>query len=153
MTRFSNLVAAVRGHDTDPTVKPESTYPAPPTEDALSHLTPLQYRVTQEAGTEYPFTGAFWNNHADGAYRCVVCHEPLFDSTQKFDSGTGWPSFWDVVDQGHVETITDRSLGMTRTEINCANCGAHLGHVFNDGPRPTGLRYCMNGAAMVFRTA
>ena len=119
-------------------------------DDLRSRLTPIQYAVTQEAATERPFTGAYWDNHADGVYRCVVCHAPLFDADQKFESGTGWPSFYDVVENGRVTTVTDRSLGMDRLEVRCANCGAHLGHLFPDGPRPTGLRYCINSAALDF---
>jgi peptide-methionine (R)-S-oxide reductase len=116
----------------------------------LSKLSPLQYAVTQEAQTERAFTGMYWDNHAEGTYRCVVCDTPLFDSGTKFESGTGWPSFYDVIEQGRVATHEDHSLGMRRIEANCANCGAHLGHIFDDGPRPTGLRYCMNSASLAF---
>jgi peptide-methionine (R)-S-oxide reductase len=111
-------------------------------------LTPLQFDVTQHAGTERAFTGIYWDNHDDGVYRCIVCDSPLFSSDTKFESGSGWPSFYRAIDDGAVETRTDSSHGMVRTEAVCANCGAHLGHVFPDGPQPTGLRFCMNSASL-----
>ncbi len=111
-------------------------------------LTPEQYYVTRQGGTERPFTGPFLNEKRAGVYMCVSCGAPLFRSEAKFESGSGWPSFTQPVDEAMVEEITDRSLGMVRTEVRCAACEAHLGHVFPDGPGPTGLRYCMNGCAL-----
>ena len=120
----------------------------PDESDLKDSLTPEQYHVTQEAGTEPAFTGRYWDEKRPGVYRCVVCDEPLFSSEAKYDSGSGWPSFTTPLDPGGIEQHTDESFGMTRVEGRCANCGAHLGHVFPDGPGPGGLRYCINSAAL-----
>ncbi len=114
-------------------------------------LTPLAWQVTQEAGTERPFTGEFWDHFSPGSYACVVCGTELFESDDKFHSDCGWPSFSEVADQGRITTHEDRSFGMRRIEVRCGTCDAHLGHVFPDGPGPKGLRYCINSVALTFK--
>jgi peptide-methionine (R)-S-oxide reductase len=117
-------------------------------EEWRQELTPEQYQIARQAGTEAPFTGKYHDSKDPGTFHCVCCDTPLFNSGEKFDSGTGWPSFWQPVTKDAVETKSDRAYGMVRNEVVCAKCDAHLGHVFPDGPPPTGLRYCMNSASM-----
>ena len=132
---------------------PEKTYKVAKTDiEWKQQLTPQQFAVARQAATERPFTGEYVHNHEAGTYNCVACGQPLFSSDTKFESGSGWPSFWDVLPNAVVK-VQDTSLFMTRTEVNCRRCGGHLGHVFDDGPAPTGLRYCMNGVAMKFKPA
>ena len=144
------LACGLRGWGADP--KAAETFAVSYTEDEWRHrLTPDQYAVLREEGTERPFTSPLLHEERVGKFACVGCNQDLFASSTKFDSHTGWPSFWAPLDKA-VETTTDRSFGVERTEVHCSNCGGHLGHVFNDGPKPTGLRYCMDGVALTFKS-
>ena len=127
------------------------TYPVQKTDaEWREQLDPMQYQVARQAATERAFTGKYWDHFTDGRYNCVGCGTPLFESGPKFDAGCGWPSWWKEIEPGRIERVVDSSHGMTRVEVRCANCGTHLGHVFEDGPEPSGERYCINSAAIDF---
>jgi len=145
--------AALTSVSTNSTSNQTMKFPVTKTDaEWRQELTPEQYRVLREADTERPFTGKYWNTKEPGVYRCAACGEVLFTSATKFDSGCGWPSFYDLAAEKKVVLREDDTLGMHRTEVLCAHCGGHLGHVFDDGPKPTGLRYCINSASLNFET-
>lgn len=147
---FMPLFAAACGAQGAPPATAEThVYEVAKTPDEWRKLlTAEEFHVLREAGTEYAFTGDLWDHHEDGVYVCAACGQPLFDSATKFESGTGWPSYYAPINP--IEELTDRALGMARTEVRCPRCGGHLGHVFNDGPAPTGLRYCINSVSLDF---
>lgn len=145
LVEFSDAGKRLRTKTVDRLIKSDTAW--------KQQLSPLSYQVTRHGATERPFTGALLKEHGKGVYRCICCDTALFNSSTKFESGTGWPSYWQPISKENVIEDSDRTLGMVRTEIRCTRCEAHLGHVFNDGPKPTGLRYCMNSVSLRFAAA
>lgn len=142
-----NACSQDNAHKSGETLKPKLVKSE---DEWRKQLTPLQYHVLREKGTERAFTGVYWDNHEKGVYHCAACKQKLFGSETKFESGTGWPSFYKPIDDSLVTVLIDRSQGMVREEVVCSRCGGHLGHVFSDGPKPTGLRYCLNSVSLTF---
>jgi peptide-methionine (R)-S-oxide reductase len=152
-TTRTTRTATTTATTTTTTATTHEDYPLSYSEDELrTRLTPQQYHVTQGSGTERAFTGEYWDHHEHGVYKCVVCHHELFTSTTKYESGSGWPSYYNVMNKRDVRLLRDNTHGMVRTEVRCAHCGAHLGHLFDDGPQPTGKRYCINSASLQFES-
>lgn len=145
------LSSCSKGQEAQQIVKKNRTDQVVKSEDEWKkELTAKEFNILRKKGTEPAFSGKYWNNEAAGTYHCAGCHQPLFDAKSKFESGTGWPSFYEPIDHENIEVVKDMSMGMAREEVLCARCGGHLGHVFPDGPEPTGLRYCLNSAALDF---